>query len=328
MRPSCPVAASPVLGRPVPGRPAWIRPERPRSPDGSASSSRTSTAGSAPRTGRPTSLRADCVGAGIIVGNGPVRIGELAAQMAVSAPTVSQLIDALREQGLVTRDQDSRDRRVSRVGATPAGLALLEDLRRRATGLLAERSAGWPRTSGRHWPMPWPPGGGRVRPTGPVPRALIGVPVRGELTCGSNLWPRGAAEWSSGPWWSGSRRFPTLPHGACDFAVRCCICLEAMPGCSAMPSNRWPVLWRTASTAISPRRRSPSDHGDPLKRAPGKPRQRSIQTVTCSLSRRAEATTPRWRSHPISAYGSCDSHGRAEMGGTRGTCSWAANGGG
>jgi DNA-binding MarR family transcriptional regulator len=80
----------------------------------------------------------------IIVGNGPLRIGELAAQMAVSAPTMSHLIEALQEQGLITRQHDARDRRVCRVAASPAGVALLEDLRKRAAGLLAERIRGLP----------------------------------------------------------------------------------------------------------------------------------------------------------------------------------------
>ncbi|MBC6461164.1 MarR family winged helix-turn-helix transcriptional regulator [Actinomadura sp. HBU206391] len=89
---------------------------------------------------RPTDLTPSRLSAlAIIVANGPMKIGELAAQMTVSAPTVSQLIDVLQDQGLIIRDQDARDRRVSRVRASPTGLAVLEDLRKRATGLLAER---------------------------------------------------------------------------------------------------------------------------------------------------------------------------------------------
>jgi DNA-binding MarR family transcriptional regulator len=75
----------------------------------------------------------------IIAGGAPVRIGELAARMAVSTPTVSHIIDALDEQGLIARRHDPQDRRVCLVGISPAGRELLAELRTRTTGFLADQ---------------------------------------------------------------------------------------------------------------------------------------------------------------------------------------------
>jgi DNA-binding MarR family transcriptional regulator len=75
----------------------------------------------------------------IIAAGAPVRIGELAARMAVSTPTVSHLVDVLDEQGLIDRRRDPHDRRVCLVGISPAGRALLADLNTRTTGFLADQ---------------------------------------------------------------------------------------------------------------------------------------------------------------------------------------------
>ena len=75
----------------------------------------------------------------IVAAAGRLRVGELAAHMAISAPTASHVVDALHDQGLIVREHDPADRRVCRITAAPAGLVLLDDLRKRATGILAER---------------------------------------------------------------------------------------------------------------------------------------------------------------------------------------------
>jgi DNA-binding MarR family transcriptional regulator len=80
----------------------------------------------------------------IIAGRGGLRVGELAEHLAISAPTASQVVDALQDQGLIVREHDRSDRRVCRVAASPAGHALLDELSKRATGMLAERIAGLP----------------------------------------------------------------------------------------------------------------------------------------------------------------------------------------
>lgn len=75
----------------------------------------------------------------IIGDGGPVRIGELAARMAVTMPSVSHIVDALDEQGLIARELDPHDRRVRLVGISTAGRELLAELRTRTTGLLADQ---------------------------------------------------------------------------------------------------------------------------------------------------------------------------------------------
>jgi DNA-binding MarR family transcriptional regulator len=75
----------------------------------------------------------------IIGADGPVRIGELAGRMAVTTPSVSHIVDALAEQGLIAREHDTHDRRVCLVGISTAGRELLAELRTRTTGLLADQ---------------------------------------------------------------------------------------------------------------------------------------------------------------------------------------------
>ncbi|MGI8333003.1 MarR family winged helix-turn-helix transcriptional regulator [Actinomadura scrupuli] len=75
----------------------------------------------------------------IVAADGPLRIGELAARMAVSTPTVSHIVDALDEQGLIARRHDPHDRRVCLVGIGPAGRKLLADLCTQATDFLTDR---------------------------------------------------------------------------------------------------------------------------------------------------------------------------------------------
>jgi DNA-binding MarR family transcriptional regulator len=75
----------------------------------------------------------------IIAADVPLRIGELATRMAVSTPTVSHIVDALDEQGLIARQHDPHDRRVCLVGISPAGQELLAELRTRTTGFLADQ---------------------------------------------------------------------------------------------------------------------------------------------------------------------------------------------
>jgi DNA-binding MarR family transcriptional regulator len=55
--------------------------------------------------------------------DGARRAGELAAAHAVTKPTVSAMINSLREQGWVAEEVDASDGRVTKVALTPAGLA-------------------------------------------------------------------------------------------------------------------------------------------------------------------------------------------------------------
>jgi DNA-binding MarR family transcriptional regulator len=76
---------------------------------------------------------------GAIAAGEPLAISELAKRMGVSTPTVSHIVEALDKQGLIARLTDPHDRRICRLTASEAGTALLEEIGRRTTGLLADR---------------------------------------------------------------------------------------------------------------------------------------------------------------------------------------------
>lgn len=62
----------------------------------------------------------------VIVFNGPIAIGDLAAAEQVRPPTMTNLVRELEREGLVRRTVDPDDKRVQRVRATPRGKRLLE----------------------------------------------------------------------------------------------------------------------------------------------------------------------------------------------------------
>jgi DNA-binding MarR family transcriptional regulator len=78
----------------------------------------------------------------VVVAVGPIAVGELAAAEQVRVPTISRLVDALEEDGLVRRVPDPGDRRIVRVEATAAGRALLHAGRRRRIAALAKDIGG------------------------------------------------------------------------------------------------------------------------------------------------------------------------------------------
>ena len=73
--------------------------------------------------------------------HGPQRVTSLAAREAVAQPTMTTLVSRLEQKGYVARSADPGDRRAVSVSITPAGGAVLEDLRARRTALLADRLA-------------------------------------------------------------------------------------------------------------------------------------------------------------------------------------------
>src|SRR5205823_9557018 len=74
--------------------------------------------------------------------DGPVTLGELATLESVQPPTMTRIVAAVEEQGLVQREVDSDDRRISRVHITASGRRLLERNRSRKTAYLASRMRG------------------------------------------------------------------------------------------------------------------------------------------------------------------------------------------
>ncbi len=69
---------------------------------------------------------------------GPIRLTTLAAKEGVSQPSMTQLIQRLERQGLVTRLADPDDGRAALIGITPQGQMLLDDRKRMRRERLAE----------------------------------------------------------------------------------------------------------------------------------------------------------------------------------------------
>jgi len=74
----------------------------------------------------------------VIVFGGPVTFGELAAAEQVKPPTMTRLVRALEDAGLVRRESDRNDKRVVRLRATAKGQQLLHAGRARRVNRLAE----------------------------------------------------------------------------------------------------------------------------------------------------------------------------------------------
>jgi DNA-binding MarR family transcriptional regulator len=72
---------------------------------------------------------------------GPLTLGRLAELERVTPPSITRAVTALERDGLVRRESDPDDRRVSRVAVTPEGAALLRRSRRRKAAFLARRLA-------------------------------------------------------------------------------------------------------------------------------------------------------------------------------------------
>jgi DNA-binding MarR family transcriptional regulator len=72
---------------------------------------------------------------------GALRVGELASLSRVSQPGMTRLVGQMAEAGLVEREQDAADSRVSIVSATPAGLTALDAWREQLTAALAPHFA-------------------------------------------------------------------------------------------------------------------------------------------------------------------------------------------
>jgi DNA-binding MarR family transcriptional regulator len=75
----------------------------------------------------------------VIVFGGAMSLAELAAAEQVKAPTMSRIVDALVERGLVTREAKPGDRRSVRICATEQGVQLLGAGRDQRVGVLVER---------------------------------------------------------------------------------------------------------------------------------------------------------------------------------------------
>jgi DNA-binding MarR family transcriptional regulator len=74
-----------------------------------------------------------------IARHGPLSLGELANHESVKPPSVTATVAALEAAGLVRRETDATDRRVSLVAVTPRGKLRVQRSRNRTTAYLASR---------------------------------------------------------------------------------------------------------------------------------------------------------------------------------------------
>jgi DNA-binding MarR family transcriptional regulator len=75
----------------------------------------------------------------VLVFAGERTLGELAAAEGVRPPSMTRIVRNLERDGLVAREEDPGDRRVTRVRATPRGERLLQEGRERRVAELAGR---------------------------------------------------------------------------------------------------------------------------------------------------------------------------------------------
>jgi DNA-binding MarR family transcriptional regulator len=76
-----------------------------------------------------------------IEAHGPLRLGELAQREAVTAPTMTRVLAALDERGLIVRTPDPDDARSTQVTLSAAGAQALAGVRNQRTALLDARLA-------------------------------------------------------------------------------------------------------------------------------------------------------------------------------------------
>lgn len=75
----------------------------------------------------------------VVVFAGPRTLGQLAAAEQVKPPTMTRLVAALEAEGLVKREVDRNDRRITRIHATKKGEKVMFAGRERRVSNLAER---------------------------------------------------------------------------------------------------------------------------------------------------------------------------------------------
>jgi DNA-binding MarR family transcriptional regulator len=71
--------------------------------------------------------------------HGPLTPGELAAHERIQPPSMTRIVAALEDAGLITRTDHPTDRRQVLVALSPGGKALLREDRRRRDAWLAQR---------------------------------------------------------------------------------------------------------------------------------------------------------------------------------------------
>jgi len=91
------------------------------------------------REAEPGITQSQLSGLATIERRGPMTIGELSGVEQVQPPTMTKIVAALVEAGLVARETDPDDRRMAWLRATAEGVKLLERSRKRKEAYLAKR---------------------------------------------------------------------------------------------------------------------------------------------------------------------------------------------
>jgi DNA-binding MarR family transcriptional regulator len=73
----------------------------------------------------------------VVVFGGPLTLGQLASAEQVRPPTMTRIVTGLEKDGLVRREGDARDKRLTKIQATPKGAKVLAAGRARRVELLA-----------------------------------------------------------------------------------------------------------------------------------------------------------------------------------------------
>lgn len=106
----------------------------------------------------------------VIVFGGPLTLGDLARREQVRPPTITRVVRDLEALGLVRVGADRADARVKRVAATPRGVRLLDQGRRRRVTALAQAVAALPSADRRALDRAIPLLDQVARPAPPSPR--------------------------------------------------------------------------------------------------------------------------------------------------------------
>ncbi len=96
---------------------------------------------------RSAGVRLDRAGAALLhklsAGGDSLRVTDLAELLGVDTPTVTRKVQQLERDGMVVRQADPEDRRVSRIRLTPAGRRTLERVRKARRAWIEELLEGW-----------------------------------------------------------------------------------------------------------------------------------------------------------------------------------------
>ncbi len=87
------------------------------------------------------SLNADSQSAllSVLLRNGPTKMSEIGKLLNVTKPNITFLVDKMEEHGLIKREKDAEDRRVSKICLTEQGRAVIEEKRNSQYRKIASR---------------------------------------------------------------------------------------------------------------------------------------------------------------------------------------------